>query len=272
MPSLYQFSAADAASAVDYSKCPEVEDGVVNSPPAKVFGRAYVPAPSPLRGTKDVPLACGGISPRGGSALKCPKSSRRLCMDPTVLQPIDVLEVPAVVAVSVHASVAPAQTVLAPVSMRLEPPTGKVVNLTPCLSTSILRLHFFILSLCSPRTLVPNLVFINLAMFFLLRSLRLRFLAGRRLLPRLIGAPSRTPRVIPTVAWRFAEVQGSWFRKLPRIPRAILCLTIRELVGKYGHPIPCRLQYKIEVIVVVPRFSRQWRPREQKKRRPPRRL
>ena len=47
MPSLYEISALDAASAVDYSKG-NIDDGVVNSPPPKrVF--VHVASPSPLK-------------------------------------------------------------------------------------------------------------------------------------------------------------------------------------------------------------------------------
>ena len=68
MPSLFQFLAVDAASAVDYSKDSEFEDGVVDSPPAKVAKLNYAPSPSPspLRNEKHV---------------RNPRSTRRLCMD-----------------------------------------------------------------------------------------------------------------------------------------------------------------------------------------------
>ena len=93
MPSLFQFSAVDAASAVDYSKASGFEDGVVDSPPPKVAKLNYAPSPcpSPLCNEKHV---------------HNPRSTRRLRMDepqndvptftnvPIVLvsTPLDILE------------------------------------------------------------------------------------------------------------------------------------------------------------------------------------
>ena len=70
MPSLFQFSAVDAASAVDYSKDSGFEDGVVDSPPPKVAKLNYVPSPSP----SPSPL-------RNEKHVQNPRSTRRLCMD-----------------------------------------------------------------------------------------------------------------------------------------------------------------------------------------------
>jgi hypothetical protein len=68
MPSLIQFSAVNAAFAVDYSKDLGFEDGVVDYPPPKVAKFNYAPSPSPslLRNEKHV---------------RNPRSTRRLCMD-----------------------------------------------------------------------------------------------------------------------------------------------------------------------------------------------
>ena len=46
--SLYQFSAVDVVSAVDYSREVGIDNGVVNNPPPRLVARAYAPSPSPL--------------------------------------------------------------------------------------------------------------------------------------------------------------------------------------------------------------------------------
>ena len=79
MPSLFQFSAIDVASAVDYSKDSSFEDGVVDNPPAKVAKLKY--APSPLRNENHVHIVDINASPSKYSVPKGPRSSRRLCMD-----------------------------------------------------------------------------------------------------------------------------------------------------------------------------------------------
>ena len=48
LPSLYMFLAVDATSTVDYSKDVEVNDIVVDNPPAQVINLTYAPSPSPL--------------------------------------------------------------------------------------------------------------------------------------------------------------------------------------------------------------------------------
>ena len=48
MPSLYQFSAIDVASAVDYSHDLGINDNVVNNPPPRLVTRTYTVLPSPL--------------------------------------------------------------------------------------------------------------------------------------------------------------------------------------------------------------------------------
>lgn len=48
LPSLYQFLAVDAAFAVDYSKDVEVNNIVVDNPPAQVVNLTYALSPSPL--------------------------------------------------------------------------------------------------------------------------------------------------------------------------------------------------------------------------------
>jgi len=79
MPSLFQFSAVDAASAVDYSKNAGLEDGVVDSPPAKLGKRNY--SPSPLRNNGRALIDDMDAPPPKSSVPRAPRSSRRLCMD-----------------------------------------------------------------------------------------------------------------------------------------------------------------------------------------------
>ena len=81
LPSLYQFSAVDAASAVDYSKDAEVNLGVVDSPPARVINRTCAASPSPLIKEKRAL-----DRPQGTPAFKDDDArqgpSRRLRLDP----------------------------------------------------------------------------------------------------------------------------------------------------------------------------------------------
>ena len=102
MPSLYQFSAADAASAVDYTNGRGVDDGVVDSPPAKALIRQRIPSPSPLRGNKCSQVSDEALipSPKGPSP-NCHRSNRRLCMDPKPLDAPVVVDVPTVPLVAV---------------------------------------------------------------------------------------------------------------------------------------------------------------------------
>ena len=51
MPLLFQFLVVDAASAIDYSKDSGFEDGIVDSPPAKVANSSTLHLPSPKRST-----------------------------------------------------------------------------------------------------------------------------------------------------------------------------------------------------------------------------
>ena len=104
LPSLYQFSALDAASAVDYSKDIEVNDGVVDSPPAKVASLKYAPSPSPLCKEKRALERRRDASPPGNDGDARQGPSRRLRLEPltcdglaesvppsTILSPLDVL-------------------------------------------------------------------------------------------------------------------------------------------------------------------------------------
>ena len=79
MPSLYQFSAVDAASAVDYSRDVGIEDGVVNSPPPKLHSRARAPSPSPLSKEKRTLVRLATTSREDGVHRRGP--SRRLRME-----------------------------------------------------------------------------------------------------------------------------------------------------------------------------------------------
>lgn len=76
VPSLYQFSVVDAASAIDYSKG-DLEAGVVNSPPAKRFP-LRVSSPSPLK-LRERPNML--LSPNRCSGDKSLVPNRRLRMD-----------------------------------------------------------------------------------------------------------------------------------------------------------------------------------------------
>ena len=80
MPSLYQFSAVDAASAVDYARDVGIEDGVVNSPPPKLHSRTRAPSPSPLSKEKRTLVRLATTSREDGVPRRGP--SRRLRMDP----------------------------------------------------------------------------------------------------------------------------------------------------------------------------------------------
>ena len=94
--SLMLYSAVDAASAVDYSKDAALDDGVVDSPPAKIGKRNY--DPSPLRNAKDALIDDIDAQPPNPSVPKTPRSSRRLCMDEPLLDVPLFTNVPSVLA------------------------------------------------------------------------------------------------------------------------------------------------------------------------------
>jgi hypothetical protein len=79
MPSLYQFSAVDAASAVDYSRDVGIEDGVVNSPPPKLHSHMRAPSPSPLSKEKRTLVRLATASMEDGVTRRGP--SQRLRME-----------------------------------------------------------------------------------------------------------------------------------------------------------------------------------------------
>src|SRR6202048_482477 len=79
MPSLYHYSAVDAASAVDYSR--DIDDGVVNSPPPKLVARAYAPSPSPLSKEKRTLVRLGHLSPSRDDGVARRGPSRRFRME-----------------------------------------------------------------------------------------------------------------------------------------------------------------------------------------------
>jgi len=85
VPSLYLFSALDAASAVDYSRGTGIEDGVVNSPPPKLHSRVLAPSPSPLSKEKRTTIRLATPSRDDGVARRGP--SRRLCMEGPAREP-----------------------------------------------------------------------------------------------------------------------------------------------------------------------------------------
>jgi hypothetical protein len=82
LPSLYQFSAVDAASAVDYSKDIEVNDGVVNSPPPKARNLTYDLSPSPLCREKRALERCQDTLPSTGNDDERRGPNRRLRLGP----------------------------------------------------------------------------------------------------------------------------------------------------------------------------------------------
>lgn len=92
MPSLYNFSAVDAASAVDYSR--DIDDGVVNSPPPISIPRSYAPSPSPLSREKRTLVRLGRASSSTDDGVIRRGPSRRLSLDPPLLQPSPVEHIP----------------------------------------------------------------------------------------------------------------------------------------------------------------------------------
>lgn len=125
MPSLFQFSALDAASAVDYSKGTNVDDGVVDSPPAKVVKLNYAPSPSPLRSEKRARVLRSGASPSKDSAPKGLRSNRRLCMDQP---PCDVPALKNLPAIAVTAPVIPLPAPVDIPKAQTDIPKAKVPN------------------------------------------------------------------------------------------------------------------------------------------------
>ena len=83
LPSLYQFSAVDATSTVDYSKHSQVNDGVVDSPPPKVLSLAYAPSPSPLCKEKRALERNRDISTPSDDNDVRQRPSRRLHLEPS---------------------------------------------------------------------------------------------------------------------------------------------------------------------------------------------
>ena len=92
MPSLYHFSAVDAASAVDYSR--DIDDGVVNSPPPKLVARAYAPSPSPLSKEKRTLVRMGHRSPSRADGVARRGPTRRLRMEGPPCHPSPASSVP----------------------------------------------------------------------------------------------------------------------------------------------------------------------------------
>ena len=91
MPSLYLFSAVDAASAVDYSRDVGIDDGVVNSPPPKLVARTCALSPSPLSKGKRTLVRLAHSSPSRDDGIARRGPIRRLRMDasPCVPSPVD---------------------------------------------------------------------------------------------------------------------------------------------------------------------------------------
>lgn len=249
MPSLYHFSAVDAASAVDYSR--DVDDGVVNSPPPKRLALAYVPSPSPLSREKRTLVRLGRASTSTNDGVARRGPSRRLSMDPPPLEPAPTGSLPAplglseVVAppTSIGASLPsiPDDSVRLPVASGIDDPKPKVTFSPPifrarrCSPLSCIRLS------CTSRASVLNRPPFNPSLFLLPRGLVFRrsppdlLVADppRRLL--WIGTPSRPRLLIAIGPWSPAEAQGVPSRTHTRIILITKSLRrIREPFRMYG--------------------------------------
>ena len=167
MPSLYLFSAVDAASAVDYSRELNIDDGVVNSPPPKLVARAYAPSPSPLSKEKRTHVRLAHSSPSRDDGITRRGPIRRLRMDasprvpspvhsappfkaPVVFCPPVGISSPVVEnAVDPPAPVAPVVAALVDTVPRVDVPKAKVPFLNPqnhLLSLAMLVFYLYVRS------------------------------------------------------------------------------------------------------------------------------
>ena len=94
IPSLYQFSAADAALVVDYSRDVAIDDGVVNRLPPRVVIRVYAPLPSPLFKEKRMVVRLRHVSPSRGDTIARRGLSHRFRMEAPQCDPSPVNSVP----------------------------------------------------------------------------------------------------------------------------------------------------------------------------------
>lgn len=286
MPSLYHFSAVDAASAVDYSRDVGIDDGVVNSPPPPLVARAYAPSPSPLSKEKRTLVRLGHLSPSKDDGVTRRGPSRRLRMEGPRCHtsPADSVPPPATssaivgpprldspppsnIAIVPSAPDAPVDAPLVPTVPRMDVPKAKVPSSTlnpfPAFAFLVFRLRAVLFTSAHPKP--PSLFsplhsYSYLPMTLFRRWLPARLVPGPPPRPPWIGTPSRPHLPSPIVVWPSGEAQDVPFRKHPRILLIIPPLTIRERVLKHARTTHIPFQATHKDTVVGLRFLEPWRP------------
>ena len=266
MPSLYHFSAVDAASAVDYSRDVGIDDGVVNSPPPKLVARAYAPSPSPLSKEKRTLVRLGHLSPSRDDGVARRGPTRRLRMEgpPCHTSPAANVTPPATSTAIVGPPDAPATPPSCPPSLAWTPPKTRCLlkPQTPfAFAFLFLRVRAVIFTSAQPKPLsLFSPLYAYLPMTSFRRWLPARVVPGPP--PRLpwIGTPSRPHHPSPIGVWPSAEAQDTPSRKHTRIPPTIQLPTIRERVRKYGRTTPIPAPSTKMAIAAGPKFLEPWRP------------
>ena len=277
MPSLYHFSAVDAASAVDYSRDLDIDDDVVNSPPPILLSRSYAPSPSPLSREKRTLVRLGRASSSVEDGVIRRGPSRRLSMDLPILPPSPVVHVahpPVLSAVVVPPTSIPASVPSmfdAPVPNTVTPDVDKPkpkVNLTPLFFVAspllFIVLRIFTAQFTGARPKPSHISYFHVAMER--RSTPDLLVADppRRLL--WIGMPPSPPPPTPIVPWPSAEAQGYPSRKRTRIPNAKPLRTIREAFRIYGTTAHIPGPSTNMDSAAGQRFLGPWRPPKRKRR------